>query len=542
MRPVALLASSAVVCSTVLCCLPAVAQSVCSGVSPAGNTTLSSVTVVSGLSLPLFVASPPGDTGRLFIVEQAGTIRIHKKGDPAGTWTTFLNITPRVNSSSTEMGLLGLAFDPGYVTNRRFYVNYTETVASQIYTVVARYTATVVNPDLADPTSEVRILRVAQPEVNHKGGMLAFGPDGFFYVFMGDGGGSGDAHGTCGNGQDRTVLLGKVLRVDVRGVDPAGTAPDCGLTGANYTVPSTNPFRDGAGTGNCDEIWAYGLRNPWRSTFDALNGDLYVADVGQNCWEEVNWVAGTSTGGENYGWRQMEGFHCYNLNQTFTCNPAGAVCGGSPACNDPSINKPEVEFGHTAAGECAITGGYAYRGCRMTSWQGTYFYGDYCAGFVRSFKMVGGVPTSLLDVTSQVDPGGTLVGSLTSFGVDGQGELFAVSQNGFVNKFVPPFPALEVSAVGAGTELTLSKTGDWTWENLFLATEVPVSLYRVYRGAVNGAYSCVFKALSPKWSAGGDPANPAPGQLFAYVVSAVNASGQETKRGTTGTFNAATCP
>jgi hypothetical protein len=269
---------------------------------------------------------------------------------------------------------------------------------------------------------------------------------------------------------------------------------------------------------------------------------LYVADVGQGCWEEVNWAPGTSTGGENYGWRQMEGLQCYNPNQTSTCAPAGATCAGSPACNDASIKRPVVNYSHSGAGECAVTGGYVYRGCRMPNYRGTYFYGDYCAGFVKSFRIVGGAATNQQDVTGQVDPGGALPFALSSFGVDGQGELYVVSLNGSVLKVVPPFTDLEVSGGGAATALRLDKSGDWTWENLYLGTDVPVSFYRVYRGSVNGAYTCVMKTAASKWSLGGDPMTPAPGQLVAYVVTAVNASGAETEPGTAGSFNAAGCP
>jgi glucose/arabinose dehydrogenase len=517
------------------------AQYACSGVSESKNTALTSIVVASGLSLPLFVSAPPGDTARVFIVEKTGRIKIHKHGQSATTLTTFLDISAKVDATFNEMGLLGLAFDPSYASTRSFWVDYTETVSGQIYTVVARYSASIGNPDVADPT-EVRVLRFAQPENNHKAGMLAFGPDGFLYVFVGDGGGAGDAHGTCGNGENLGVLLGKILRLDVRGVDPAATPPDCGLAGATYGIPSTNPFRDGAGTGSCDEIWSYGLRNPWRPSFDAQTGDLYIADVGQNCWEEVDWAASTSAGGENYGWRQMEGLHCYNPAQTSTCTPTGATCAGSPACNDPSIKLPVLEYAHSGAGECSITGGYVYRGCRMSGYRGRYFYGDYCNGFVRSFVLAGGVPTLPLDVTSQVDPGATLRNNLSSFGVDGQGELYVTNLAGSIRKFVPPFANLEVSAVGAADLLRLDKTGDWTWEDVFKATDVPVTNYRVYRGSIAGAYSCVQKTTLPSWPAGGDPAIPATDQLFTYVVTAVNSVGAETATGTTGTFNAATCP
>jgi glucose/arabinose dehydrogenase len=518
------------------------AQYACSGVSESTNTALSGVVVASGLSQPVFVTAPPGDTSRIFIVERFGIIKIHKRGQAPSTLSTFLDLTAIVDPSIDEMGLLGLVFDPSYGTTRKFWVNYTETVAGQIFTVVAAYTTSLADPDVADAGSESRVLRFAQPENNHNGGMLAFGPDGFLYVFTGDGGGGGDPHGACGNGQNRQVLLGKTLRIDVRSVDPGATLPDCGLSGANYGVPSTNPFRDGPGVGMCDEIWSYGLRNPWRSAFDASNGDLYIADVGQNCWEEINWVPGTSSGGENYGWRQMEGLHCYSMGQPFVCNPIGGVCGGTPPCNDPGFTNPVLNYQHTAAGECAITGGYAYRGCRMKNYRGTYFYGDYCAGFVKTIVMSGGIATNPQTVTAQVDPVGWLTSGLSSFGVDAQGELYAMSLGGFVVKVVPPFANLEVSAPGAAAAFRLGKTGDWTWENLFLATDVPVSFYRVYRGAVNGAYSCVFKTTTPAWPSGGDPVNPVGGQLFAYIVRAVDGAGVETAAGTPGTFNAGTCP
>jgi hypothetical protein len=272
-----------------------------------------------------------------------------------------------------------------------------------------------------------------------------------------------------------------------------------------------------------------------------VTGDLYVADVGQQCWEEINWVAGTSTGGENYGWRQMEGLHCYNPNDSVNCEPSGATYGGSPACNDPGLTLPVVEYGHSMLGECAVTGGYVYRGCRMPNYRGTYFYGDYCAQFVKTFRISGGVATDQQDVTAQVNPAGFLSG-LASFGVDGQGELYGVGIAGFVLKFVPPFADLEVSGRGTVDVLRLDKTGTWTWEDLYLATDIPVAAYRVYRGSLGGVYSCIFKTATPKWPSGGDPTGPVAGQLFAYVVTAVDVDGKETKPGTTGTFNPATCP
>jgi hypothetical protein len=254
----------------------------------------------------------------------------------------------------------------------------------------------------------------------------------------------------------------------------------------------------------------------------------------------VNWVPGTSAGGENYGWRQMEGDRCFNLAQPFVCTPSGAICAGSPACNDPSLTDPVVVYPHGSA--CSVTGGYVYRGCKLSAWQGAYFYGDYCAGFVRSFEMQAGVPANPLDVTSQVDPGGALVGGLTSFGTDARGEIYVASDSdGSVRRIVPPFAAIEVSGPGDGSPLRLAKAGDWTWQDLFATEDRPAALYRVYRGAVNGAYACVFLGTAALWP-GGDPAIPSDGELYAYVVTAVDAAGAETSPGTTGTFDSASCP
>jgi glucose/arabinose dehydrogenase len=519
----------------------------CDGVSKTSNTALKSVVVATGLARPLYVTAPPGDTARIFVVEQDGFIRIHRHGGAPATTTLFLDLSGTVQASPAldEMGLLGLAFDPDYATNGRFYVYYTEGTypGGPYFVVLARYNVSAGNPDQADPGSEVRLIRYQKPggASNHNGGQLQFGSDGFLYIDTGDGGGGGDLHGACGNGQDLTMVLGKILRIDVRGIDPAATAPDCAAVGSNYTVPSTNPFRDGPG-GKCDEIWAYGLRNPWRASFDAGNGDFYIADVGQNCWEEIDWIPAGTGAGRNFGWRQMEGTHCFDPGNPSNCNPAGVICGGSPACNDSSLTLPILTYGHSGSPSgCAVTGGYAYRGCRMTGFQGTYFYGDYCSGWIKSFDVIDGAATNQQDWTASVAPGGG-VPNLTSFGVDAQGEIYMTARSGTVLKLVPPFPDLEVSGSGAASTLLLDKTGDWTWEDVFLATDEPVSFYRVYRGIPNGAFTCVLKAVTPRWPAGGDATVPAAGQLFAYVVSAVNAAGEETSTGHPGTFNPTTCP
>jgi len=317
-----------------------------------------------------------------------------------------------------------------------------------------------------------------------------------------------------------------MLRVDVRGSAPASLPPDCGGATAGYRIPADNPFANGAG-GACDEIWAYGLRNPWRSSFDAANGDLYIADVGQNCWEEVDYAPAGGLGGTNYGWRQMEGNHCYNNAFPATCDPPPATCSGSPPCNDPSLTIPILEYGH--GGPCAIIGGYAYRGCLMPGFAGTYFYGDLCAGFIRSIEVSAGVAVDPRDFTTQIDPGATLQGSMTSFGVDAQGEIYVTDRGGTVLRIMPPFTDLEVAGRGAADPLLLAPAA-WTWEDLAFSTMHPVSLYRVYRGTPGGGFQCIFTTTTPRW-AGGDPAIPAVGTVFGYVVTAVSPDGEETLSG-----------
>ncbi|MGH9868756.1 MAG: PQQ-dependent sugar dehydrogenase [Candidatus Polarisedimenticolia bacterium] len=511
----------------------------CTGVSPVPEAALSTVTVASGLTgRPLYVTSPPGDRDRLFIVEQDGFIRIKKRGEPVGVTHLFLDLSAIVNADPllNEVGLLGLVFDPGYASNGLFYVNYNEGPPGPWFTVVARYSVSA-NPDMADPGSETRLLRFQQPDGNHKGGHLMFGPDGYLYIATGDGGGGGDPWGACGNGQNQGTLLGKMLRVDVRGVAPMPLAPDCGGAEAIYAVPADNPFADGPG-GTCDEIWDYGLRNPWRNSFDALTGDLYVADVGQSCWEEINYVAAPG-GGRNYGWRVMEGNHCFDPAAPSNCDPNGLTCGSSPLCNDPGLTSPAVEIYHGEA--CSATGGYVYRGCQLPAVAGTYFYGDFCYGWVRSFKMVGGAATEAMDRTDELGLGTTLQFGLTSFGVDDDGEIYIVDRDGSVLRIVPPFTNLEVSGEGAGSQLVLGP-GAWSWENLARTTMQPVSTYRVYRGTPGGTFMCVFTGSFPQWP-GGDPSIPPVGQMHAYIVTAVNSSGQMTRSGRPPhTLSVAACP
>jgi len=370
----------------------------CAGVLSVPGTTVKAELFASGLDNPLLVTAAPRDVSRVFIVEQPGTIRIVKFGQLLGT--PFLDVSSLV-SGGFEQGLLGLAFDPDYANNGRFYVNYTDLSGD---TVISRFQVSA-NPDIASPT-ETMLLTFTQPFANHNGGHLAFGPDGYLYIASGDGGSGGDP---MNNGQSINTLLGKLLRIDV--------------SGALYTSPSSNPFF--GATPGLDEIWAYGLRNPWRFSFDRSNGDLYIGDVGQGSWEEIDYQLAASAGGENYGWRIVEGNgHCFNP-------PMGCVQTG--------LTLPIHEFSHGVGPVCggSVTAGHVYRGCKMPDLHGTYFYGDYCLEFIRTFKVMGGVATNHQDVTAQLESGGVDINSITSLGEDARGELYICDQAGDVFKVVP---------------------------------------------------------------------------------------------------------
>jgi glucose/arabinose dehydrogenase len=346
--------------------------------------------VASGLSSPLYLTAPLGDT-RLFVVEQPGRIRVVQNGQLLAT--PFIDLTAKI-ASGGERGLLSVAFDPAYASNGFFYVDYTDRNGD---TVVERYRVSS-DPNRGDPASARQILFVAQPFANHNGGHLLFGPDNMLYVAMGDGGSGGDPQR---NGQNRNALLGKLLRIDVSRGDP-------------YAIPVDNPFVGQAGARG--EVWAYGLRNPWRIWFDRTDRVLYVADVGQNQIEEVNAVSQT-TAGVNYGWNVMEGASCYSAS---TCNQSG-------------LTLPVVTYSH-AGGACSVTGGIVYRGQGIPEIRGHYFYADYCAGWVRSFRLVNGA------ATDQRDWAVGSVGSVTSFGEDAAGEMYLLSGNGRVYRFTRATP------------------------------------------------------------------------------------------------------
>jgi glucose/arabinose dehydrogenase len=341
----------------------------------------------------VFLASPPGDQTRLFVVEQGGTIKILDRatGNVLSTFLTGTGIT-----SGGERGLLGLAFDPNYNANGRFYVNYTDANAA---ITIARFVVSASNPNIADPNSRVILVSIPHPTfTNHNGGMLAFGPDGCLYAAVGDGGGSGDP---SNNAQNLASRLGKVLRIDP-------TTP-----GTACTSGTVNPF---VLSGDDPLVWSYGLRNPWRFSFDGA--DLYIGDVGQNAREEINVSQGPTAGrGLNYGWRLMEGPLCFN--PTTNCNSGGLAL---PVLDYPHTNNP-----------CAasVTGGYVYRGTAIPVIQGTYFYADFCAGFVRSFRFNNG------SALEQTEWPLLTASSITSFGQDGLGELYILTRGGTVSRIVP---------------------------------------------------------------------------------------------------------
>ncbi|HEV2145791.1 MAG TPA: PQQ-dependent sugar dehydrogenase [Longimicrobiaceae bacterium] len=355
--------------------------------------------VASGLGpAPTHLAAPQGDS-RLFVVQVDGQVRIVRGGIVLPG--LFLDLRGKV-VHDVEQGAFSLAFHPRFASNGHVFVNYTDP-AGDIR--VERYTVGA-DPDRADPASVKLILHIDHPPTReHFGGELAFGPDGKLYVSVGDGG-----QGHERNAQDRSTLLGKILRIDVDAGDP-------------YAIPADNPFVGQAGARG--EIWAYGLRNPWRMSFDPEAGLLYVADVGETHWEEVN-VVPAGQGGLNYGWPRLEGSHCYPAGTT-GCDRSGTVL---PAVEYPHDGTPGAAGSAHPTG-CSVTGGYVYRGSRMPGLRGHYFYGDLCKGWVRSFRYRNGRAEEQRQWT--VDN----VALLVSFGRDGAGELYALTHNGRILKFVP---------------------------------------------------------------------------------------------------------
>jgi len=346
--------------------------------------------LVGNFASPVYLTAPPADTQRLFVIQQDGAVRVLHH-DTIQT-RPFLDLRGQI-AFGGEQGLLSLAFDPQYATNGRFFVYFTTPDSSLR---IVRYNVSS-DPDSADEATADTILKVAHPgQSNHNGGQLQFGPDGMLWAGTGDGGGGGDPNG---NGQNKHALLGKLLRLDVSGA-------------SGYTIPTNNPFA--TDTSGASEVWSYGLRNPWRFSFDRQTGDLYIGDVGQNRYEEVD-VSTTSDQrgrGVNFGWNIMEGLHCLND----PCSTTGQL--------------PVVEYPHLGLA-CSVTGGYVYRGSALPALVGNYFYADYCQGSVHSIKYPSS--TSPADWTALLSPGG----SISAFGQDAKGELYILQLTGPVWRIVP---------------------------------------------------------------------------------------------------------
>ena len=364
--------------------------------SPHPGVALDLQVIAEDLDRPLFLTGPAGLSGDLYIAQQSGVIRLYSGG--ALREEPFLDLSKTVGSSSGEQGLLGMALHPDYLLNGFFYVHYTN---DDGHSTFARYRRSLLDINVADPGTATVLLTVEQPFTNHKGGMLAFGPDGYLYIALGDGGGANDINN---NAQSLETLLGKLLRIDVDGDAP-------------YEVPADNPFVD---TPNArPEIWAYGLRNPWRFSFDRQSGDLWIGDVGQNAFEEINFQDSTSGGGLNYGWRQREGFECRT---------------GEDNCDLPGATDPLMAY--FRLGGQSVTGGYIYRGSAIPALNGTYFFTDYIGKSIYSLTQPGG-EIEVLNETANLVSDSIDLGAVASFGEDANGELYVLDyEKGDVYKIV----------------------------------------------------------------------------------------------------------
>jgi glucose/arabinose dehydrogenase len=344
---------------------------------------------IGSFDAPVYVTSPPKDTSRLFVVEQGGKVVVVKDGKPLDT--PFLDVSDKITSGS-EQGLLSIAFPPDYDASGLFYVFYTDSDGDE---AVVEYKRS--SEDVADPGSARRLLKVADSEPNHNGGLLLFGPDDHLYIGIGDGGGAGDQHGARGNGQNLGTLLGKILRIDPKA---SGGRP--------YTIPSDNPFVKRSGAKG--EIYSYGLRNPWRFSFDRKTGDLSIGDVGQNEVEEIDFVRRGKGRGANFGWRPFEG------NDRFAEGESA-----------PGAIKPVITEKHSD-GNCSITGGVVIRDPAVKAWAGRYVFGDFCRGVIQTAVLKSG-GTSVTDRKLKVS-------QLSSFGEDARGRVYATSLDGPVYRFV----------------------------------------------------------------------------------------------------------
>jgi len=347
---------------------------------------------------PVFLTSSLDGTDRIFLIEQAGKILVFPNDPTTTSYEIFLDITGRVNNSGSEEGLLGLAFHPDYINNNYFYVNYT--AGNPRRTVISRFQADTSNINTADPNSEFVIMEILQPFSNHNGGMISFGLDGFLYIGMGDGGSGGDPQD---NGQNRSTLLGAILRIDVGNLSG----------GLNYSIPSDNPF-SGNIEGFREEIWAWGLRNPWRFSIDTNTGILWAGDVGQNNYEEIDIIEN----GQNYGWRIMEGLHCFSPSN----------------CDTTDLILPIIEYGRSEG--FSVTGGYVYGGDRRPDLIDTYIYGDFGSGNIWSIRYENGqLTSSSLLIDSELN--------ISSFGIDEKNELYIIDYAGSIYYFMESVTVVE---------------------------------------------------------------------------------------------------
>ena len=362
-------------------------------------------------SKPVYVTSYPDDPSILFVVEQAGRIMVLRDGEKLKT--PFIDIRDRVQYPAMpgdERGLLGFAFDPNFNKNGFFYVNY---VNEDNMTVISRFSAGMDENGI--PESEEILIKLEQPFSNHNGGMVAFGPkDGYLYIALGDGGKFGDPFG---HAQNIETMLGSILRIDVR-------------QKRGYTIPTTNPFARHAKAKR--EIWLYGLRNPWRFSFDKKTGDMYIADVGQNTWEEINYLPASNNGGDNFGWNAFEGNHIYNdtLHLNHTLLPVLEYP------NDANYIRVLAGWDEDEVEGCSVTGGYVYRGEDIPEIQGLYFFSDYCTGKIWSITVIDGKAQHLKNWTDILNVGGDETVYISSFGEDSNGELYIVDINGGIYKIV----------------------------------------------------------------------------------------------------------
>ena len=372
------------------------ATALCTGVASAAGTNIDAIFVTSEFLAPTFLTAPPLDATRVFVTEREGYVRILNLADNSVNPVPFLDIND-LTTTGGERGLFSMAFDPDYETNGRFYISYTNTGGDL---VLARYEVDPGDPNVADESTREELLLVPHPGAsNHNGGQVQFSPDGYIYWSMGDGG---------SNSQDDMTMLGKMLRLDVDHDAPPFVS-----------VPPTNPhFVDG--TTDLEYVWAKGLRNPWRFSFDRATGDLYIGDVGAGDREEIDYQPASSTGAENYGWPIFE----------------GSTCNNGP-CPDPptGFTFPIHEFSHGQS--CAVMGGFVYRGCAMPDFHGTYFFSDLCGAYIRTFEVVGGTLMDFADRTTDAKSAGAMFTGVVSWGQDARGEIYIINGNNSIYRMEP---------------------------------------------------------------------------------------------------------